>query len=214
MKKTILLISFGLLSVISGSALSKKTIIPLTTQVVVEDTYTIIWNGTSLAYRYVDGNWERAANYDYQFSVMQKRYDNLWKSVKTLHRMHPDYDWKAGERDQTMYFELAFSSRNDSVISDLTSSLGKGKGFTDKEFRKQTIEFKVDDLSSFVPYDHMRITQQYNYEQGVLTETVFLFKVKDGKEIPFMKNEETAYFYMKGKLDKAPTTFNNNVSKP
>ena len=207
MKKTLLLLAVSVLSGLSGIAMSKKIIIPLTSQVVVEDTYTIIWNGTSIAYRFVNENWERASNYDYQFSVMQKRYDKLWKSVKTLHRMHPDYDGKAGDRDQTMYFELAFSSRNDSVVSDLTSSLGKGKGFTDNEFRKQTIEFKVDDLSSFVPYDHMRITQEYKYEEGVLVETVFLFKLKDGKEIPFMKNEEKAYFYMKGKLDKAPTMF-------
>lgn len=207
MKKAILLLAVTILAGLSVSAGSKKVIIPLTNQVVVEDTYTIIWNGSSIAYRWVNDNWERAANYDYQFSVLQKRYDNLWKSVKTLHRMHPDYDGRAGDRDQTMYFELAFSSRNDSIISDLTSSLGKGKGFTDKEFREQTIEFKVDDLSSFVPYDHMRITQHYNYEEGILTETVFLFKKKDGKEIPFMKNEEKAYFYIKGKLDKAPTTF-------
>jgi len=39
----------------------------------------------------------------------------------------------------------------------------------------------------------------------LLEETVFLYKLKDGKEIPFMKNEEKAYFYVKGKLDQAPT---------
>jgi len=207
MKKTILLIATIFLTGLSVSAGSKKVIIPLTTEVVIEDTYTIIWNGSSLAYRWVNDNWERAANYDYQFSVLQKRYNNLWKSVKTLHRMHPDYDGRAGDRDQTMYFELAFSLSHDSIVSNLNSSLGEGKGFTDKEFREQTIEFKVDGLSSFVPYDHMRITQHYNYEDGLLTETVFLFKLKDGKEIPFMKNEEKAYFYIKGKLDKAPTVF-------
>ena len=194
---------------LTGCSVSNKVIIPLNDKVVVDDTYTIIWNGTSTAYRYVNEKWERAANYDYQFSVMQKRYDNLWKSVKTLHRIHPDYDGKAGQRDQTMYFELSYSSRNDSVLCDLNSSLGKGFGFSDREFRNQTIEFKVDGLSNFVPYDHIRITQEYKYEQGVLEETVFLFKKKDGKEIPFMKNEERASFFMKGKLDKAPTTFKN-----
>lgn len=184
-----------------------QVIIPLATEVVVEDTYTIIWNGASLAYRMAGDQWERAADYDYQFSVMQKRYDNLWKSVKTLHRMHPDYNGKAGQRDQTMYFELAFGSRNDSVISTLTSSLGNGKGFTDREFRHQTLEFKVENVSKFAPYDHIRITQEYRYEEGVLEETVLLFKKKDGKEIPFMKNEEKAFFYMKGKPDKAPTLY-------
>jgi hypothetical protein len=207
MKQMLFYLSAIALLWLSGCSASNKVIIPLSSQVVVDDTYTIIWNGSSIAYRYVNEKWERAANYDYQFSVMQKRYDNRWKSVKTLHRMHPGYDGKAGQRDQTMYFELSYALRNDSVVSSLHSSLGDGKGFTDREFRNQTLEFKVVDLSKFAPYDHIRITQQYKYEQGVLEETVFLFKEKDGKEIPFMKNEERALFYLKGKSDKAPTTF-------
>ncbi|MEI7725593.1 MAG: hypothetical protein WCK09_10845 [Bacteroidota bacterium] len=207
MKKTTLLFAITAILWMTNCVFAQKVIIPLTDTVLIEDTYTIIWNGTSTAYRFVNDNWERAAGYDYQFSVMQKRYDNQWKSVKTLHRMNPGYDGKAGQRDQTMYFELVYHSRNDSVICDLNSSLGNGKGFSDNEFRNQTIEFKVENISKFAPYDHIRITQKYKYEQGVLEETVFLFKKKDGKEIPFMKNDERAYFYMKGKLDKAPTTF-------
>lgn len=207
MKKTLFIITAAALLWLTGYQVSGQVIIPLTEQVVVDDTYTIIWNGVSLAYRMVNEKWERAADYDYQFSVMQKRYDNLWKSVKTLHRMHPDYDGKAGQRDQTMYFELKYASRNDSIVCDLNSSLGKGFGFTDNEFRNQTIEFKVEGLSKFAPYDHIRITQEYKYEQGVLEETVFLYKKKGGKEIPFMKNDERASFFMKGKLDKAPTRF-------
>ncbi|MEI6434348.1 MAG: hypothetical protein WCP32_05845 [Bacteroidota bacterium] len=207
MKKRLFLISATVLLWMSNFVVAQKVIIPLTSQITVDDTYTIIWNGTSTAYRYVDEKWERAADYDYIFNVVQKRYENQWKSIKTLHRLHPDYDGKAGQRDQTMYFELNYSARNDSVISVLNSSLGQGNGFTDKEFRNQTLEFKVENISKFAPYDHIRITQEYKYEQGVLEETVFLFKKKDGKEIPFMKNEERASFYMKGKLDKAPTTF-------
>jgi hypothetical protein len=207
MKKTLIIISATVLLWLTGFQVSGQVIIPLTDQVVTDDTYTIIWNGASIAYRMVNDTWERDPGYDYQFSVMQKRYDNLWKSVKTLHRMNPDYDGKAGQRDQTMYFELKYTSRNDCVICDLNSSLGNGSGFTDKEFRNQTIEFKVDGISKFAPYDHIRITQEYRYEEGVLQETVFLFKVKNGKEVPFMKNEERASFYMKGKLDKAPTRF-------
>ncbi|MFZ4521022.1 MAG: hypothetical protein ACOYNC_04925 [Bacteroidales bacterium] len=207
MKKSLILIAAVALLWLTSCSVSNKVIVPLAGQVVVDDTYTIIWNGTSLAYRFVNDKWERAANYDYQFNVMQKRYDNQWKSIKTLHRIHPGYDGKAGQRDQTMYFELSYKSHNDSILCDLHSSLGKGKGFTDKEFRNQTIEFKVDNLSKFAPYDHIRITQEYKYEQGVLEETVFLYKEKDGREIPFMKNQERASFYMKGKLDKAPTTF-------
>jgi hypothetical protein len=211
MKKSHFLIAAAALFCLTGYKASSQVIIPLTDKLQVEDTYTIVWNGISEAYRMVDGQWNRSADYDYQFTVVQKRYDTEWKSVKTLHRMHPDYDGKAGQRDQTMYFELKFSASGDSVLTDLHSSLGEGKGFTDKEFRNQTLEFEVKDLSKFAPYDHIRITQEYKYEQGVLQETVFLFKLKDGKEIPFMKNEERAYFYMKGKLDKAPTTFGQKV---
>jgi hypothetical protein len=207
MKNALYFIMASIVLGLSGCSTSSKIIVPLTNQVVVDDTYTIIWNGTSTAYRYVDGKWDRAANYDYQFSVMQKRYDNQWKSIKTLHRMNPDYDGKAGQRDQTMYFELHYRSKKDSVLCNLISSLGKGSGYTDKEFRKQTLEFKVEGMSKMAPYDHIRIVQEYKYEKGVLEETVFLFKKKDGKEIPFMKNEERASFFMKGKLDKAPTTF-------
>ena len=58
-----------------------------------------------------------------------------------------------------------------------------------------------------MPYNKFRITQNYDYEKGVLTETVELIKEKDGKETPFMKNEETALIFIKSKLDKAPTTF-------
>jgi hypothetical protein len=59
----------------------------------------------------------------------------------------------------------------------------------------------------FSPYNKIKITQKYNYESGILTETVLLSKEKDGKETLFMKNEETAYFYIKGKLTGAPTAF-------
>ena len=103
-----------------------------------------------------------------------------------------------------MYFELNYSLKNEGLVSVLTSSLGDGKGTSDKEFRKQLLEFEVKDISSFAPYDHIRITQEYKYEEGVLEETVLLFKIKNGKEVPFMKNEDWAFFYTKGKVAMAP----------
>jgi hypothetical protein len=193
---------------LSGCGVTKNAIIPLSSKLTIEDTYTIIWNGTSEAYRFTNDKWERDESYDYQFDVIQKRYDNQWKSIKSLHRRNPNYDGKAGDRDQTMYFELKYSLKDQKIISELTSSLGNGTGITDKEFRNQTLDFNVDGISKYAPYDHFRITQEYKYEQGVLEETVFLYKLKDGKEIPFMKNLERAYFYMKGNLNSAPTTFN------
>jgi hypothetical protein len=194
--------------ILASCSSSKQAIIPHKRSVELDDTYAIIWNGISKAYRHENGQWLRAENYDYQFNVVQKRYDNHWKSVKSLHRIHPDYDGKAGHRNQTMYFEIAYKSLPDGKVQALiNSSLGNGTGTTDTEFRKSELTMYVPKASKFMPYNKFRITQNYNYEKGVLTETVELIKEKDGKETPFMKNEETALIFIESKLDKAPTTF-------
>jgi hypothetical protein len=191
-----------------SSASAQKSVIPFNTKVEVEDTFTIIWNGISEAYRYDNGNWIRAENYDYQFNVTQKRYENQWKSIKSMHRTHPDYDGKAGSRDQTMYFEVDYKNlKENKVLSVISSSLGDGVGTADKEFRNSQLIMYVKNPGMFMPYNKFRITQKYDYESGILTETVELLKEKDGKETPFMKNEEKAYFYLKGKLNQAPTVF-------
>lgn len=206
---------WGLTLVALGGCMTnaQKVVVPVSTTAAIEDTYTIIWNGSSLAYRFVDGTWQRDASYDYVFDVVQKRYPDTWKSVKSLHRLHPEYDGKAGDRSQVMYFQLTYQPNEaaNALTSRLASSLGEGNGKSDTEFRNQTLEFKVADISRFAPYDHIRITQNYNYEEGVLTETVLLYKKKNKDEIPFMKNEEKAYFYVRGKLDKAPTTFHRST---
>jgi hypothetical protein len=107
-----------------------------------------------------------------------------------------------------MYFEVAYKNLIDGKVQAvINSSLGNGTGTTDTEFRKSVLTMYVPNASKFMPYNKFRITQNYNYEAGVLTETVELIKEKDGKEIPFMKNEETALIFVKSKLDKAPTTF-------
>jgi hypothetical protein len=187
---------------------AKKSIIPVSDKTEFEDTYTIIWNGYSKAFAYEDGNWERAATFDYYFDVIQKRYKNEWKSVKSLHRIHPEYNGKAGERDQTMYFNVKYLALDQAiVVGQINASLGDGSVKTDPEFRKSEMVIDSKEQSAFIPYNKIRITQFYDYENGKLTETVELLKVKDGVETPFMKNEEEAYFYIKGKLNQAPTRF-------
>lgn len=187
---------------------SKKGAIPTTSKTAFEDTYTIIWNGYSKAFIYKNSTWERAETFDYYFDVIQKRYNKTWKSVKSLHRVHPGYNGKAGQRDQTMYFELDYKTiRNGVVSGTIQSSLGTGTLETDNEYRNSEINIDVKDASAFMPYNKIRITQQYNYEKGKLTETVLLFKLVKGREQPFMKNEEEAYFYVKGSLTTAPTRF-------
>jgi hypothetical protein len=195
------------LIVVSCSS-SKQVIVPLSDTIELDDTYTIIWNGISKAYCYENGQWLRAGNYDYHFNVVQKRYENHWKSVKSINRIHPDYDGKAGDRDQTMYFDVAYNSLIDGKVrATINSSLGDGTVTTDTEFRKSVLTMYVPNASKFRPYNKFKITQHYDYEKGMLTETVELIKEKDGKETPFMKNEETAFIFVRGILDKAPTTF-------
>lgn len=203
--KSISILVLFTLFLTSCSNQTQRIIVPLNTAAAIEDTYTIIWNGESKAFRYVEGKWERDVSYDYVFDVVQKRYEKTWKSVKNLHRLHPDYDGKAGTRSQSMYFELAYELKNNGLISTLTSSLGNGEGTSDRTFREQELHFELVGISSFAPYSHMTIVQHYDYEAGILTENVELFKLENGKKIPFMKNEEKAYFYIKGKLDDAPT---------
>jgi predicted HAD superfamily hydrolase len=72
---------------LTSCATMKEIIIPLSDKAEIEDTYTIIWNGTSQAYRYVNEKWERDEKYDYIFDVIQKRYPNNWKSTKNMHRI-------------------------------------------------------------------------------------------------------------------------------
>lgn len=199
---------FLALSTLPFVATGQKTVIPLSNTVELDDTYTIIWNGISKAYRYKDGNWNRDESYDYQFNVVQKRYENHWKSVKTLHRIHPDYDGKAGDRDQTMYFEVIYKTlKEQKVQSEILASIGNGTGTSDTEFRVSELTMYVPNPSRFLPYNKFRISQNYNYEQGTLTETVELILEKNGKETPFMKNEETALIFIQSKLDRAPTKF-------
>lgn len=194
--------------ILTSCSTSKKSIIPVSSAPSFEDTYTIIWNGSSKAYVYKNENWQRAETFDYYFDVIQKRYDKEWKSVKSLHRIHPDYNGKAGKRDQTMYFGVHYNTLlNDTVHGTIHSSLGKGSVDTDNEFRNAAIEIALEKSNAFMPYNKIKITQHYDYENGKLTETVFLLKVKDGKETPFMKNEEEAFFYIKGKLNSAPGKF-------
>ena len=208
MKNVLILIITVLLTGLVSCSSFNKTIIPLgTTLPTHDDNYSIIWSGIGESYTYVDGKYERNESNDYSFEVVQRRYNNSWKSIKNMHRIHPEYDGKAGDREQTMFFAIDFFQEGEEILSKINSSLGNGTGISDKEFREQTIQFSVTDISSFAPYNTMRITQHYKYEEGVLLETVELFKAKDDKEIPFAKIEEKAYIFRPVSMDKAPTRF-------
>lgn len=172
-----------------------------------DDNYTIIWVGQGKSFAYVDGEYQRSESNDYAFEVVQRRYDHTWKSVKNMHRIHPEYDGKAGAWEQTLYFEIDFSEQKGEIVSELRSSLGDGSGTSDAACREQQFQLAVEDVSSFAPYNTIRITQHYRYEQGELLETVELFKLEDGVETPFVKIEERAVIFRPTKLEEAPTVW-------
>ncbi|MGL1933364.1 MAG: hypothetical protein OCD01_00010 [Fibrobacterales bacterium] len=202
--KTILSCIIGL-ALLSGCSNTHTSVMPLTNSVNSTAPYTIVWNGTSKAWRYVEGEWQRDVTYDYLFNVVQRRYATVWKSTKHLHRLHSDYDGVAGERDQNMYFEIKYrDSMKNSLISKIKSSLGVGSGISDKGFNEQTIEIELKNISSFAPYSHIRITQQYQYAKGRLIELVELYKREGNVEHPFMKMEEEADIYIKSTLPQSP----------
>ncbi len=208
MKKTSIYLAVAIATFLSSCVTSNKMIIPISkTLPTVEDNYSIVWVGSGESYVYINGKYQRSESNDYSFEVVQRRYGNSWKSIKNMHRIHPNYDGKAGAREQTMFFGIDFLKDEDKVISTIKSSLGNGTGITDNEFREQVIQFSIDDISSFAPYNTMRITQHYKYEEGILQETVELFKLSDGKETPFAKIEERAVIFRPVTLKSAPTKF-------
>ncbi len=208
MKKLSIYLVVAIAILLASCSTSSKFIIPTSkTLPSIEDNYSIIWVGIGESYLYIEGEYVRSESNDYSFEVVQRRYGNSWKSIKNMHRIHPDYDGKAGEREQTMFFAIDFSKEGDEIVSKLSSSLGNGTGISDNEFREQTIQFSADGISSMAPFNTYRITQHYNYEKGQLMETVELFKLKDGVETPFAKIEEKASIFRPTKLESAPTKF-------
>ena len=208
MKNLSVYLVIAIATFITSCGTSSKIIIPTSkTLPSLEDNYTILWVGSGESYVYIDGKYQRSESNDYSFEVTQRQYGNSWKSIKNMHRIHPDYDGKAEEREQIMFFAIDFSKKGSEIISTINSSLGNGDGISDKEFREQVIQFSVDDISSFAPYNTIRITQHYKYEEGILLETVELFKLSDGKETPFSKIEERAVIFRPAILENAPTKF-------
>ncbi len=162
---------------------------------------TLVWVGTGECERFVDGRWVRAPEFDYDFSVEQRRFGTRWQSVKSLRRRHPGYDGSAGPRTNTWFFDLELSSASsDRVALSIDSSLGRGSGHTDREFREATLELDAN-VSSMAPFDRYRIEQHYRYETGQLEETVSL----DKGDKPWVRNLEKASLFAARTFAEAPT---------
>ncbi|GAB4487067.1 MAG: hypothetical protein OHK006_15670 [Thermodesulfovibrionales bacterium] len=149
--------------------------------------------GTGEAYRFIDGNWVRVPGFDYEFTVLQRSLPDGWESIKEIHRRHPDYNKIAGPRDQTLYFRVKKSKEQDGRVELIVESgLGTGKGTADSSLEHIRIEFRPD-ISRFAPFNTYRLTQERTKDK--VTETIELFKEKDGAEHPFMKMVEKALIF-------------------
>lgn len=208
MKKLLSFFSLSILVLFFTCCSNSKVVIPTDKNLPsIEDNFAILWVGKGEAYAHIEGQYQRSPSNDYSFEVIQRRYGNSWRSIKNMHRIHPDYDGKAGPREQTLFFTIDFAQKNGALKSTINSSIGAGSGYSDVEFREQGFQLESENVSSFSPYNTFRITQHYKYEEGVLHETVELFKLKKGQEFPFAKIEEEAIIFRPKKLQGAPTRF-------
>lgn len=163
---------------------------------------TLVWVGVGECERYVDGQWVRAPEFDYDFSVEQRRFADRWQSVKSLRRRHPGYDGSAGPRTNTWFFDLELgpAGTEQGVPLAVRSSLGNGPGRADREFREATLELQAN-VSSMAPFDRYRIEQHYRYEDGQLEETVSL----DKGDQPWVRNRERASLFAAQAFSQPPT---------
>jgi len=158
----------------------------------------LVWVGRGESWVMEEGEWLRTPEQDYEFLVRQNRFDGFWESLKVQNRTHPEYNGLAGPADQQHLFRLVYGERDQSgrLPVTLTSSYGNGSGWSSADYRQAVLEFQAQGISSFAPYNTFRITQNYDYEAGLLVETVELFKRnEDGTESPYARIEERARIF-------------------
>jgi hypothetical protein len=197
-----LLVLSWLLGAMSGCAPTRLWI-PLSVAAPAPAQLTLVWVGRGECERFEGGRWVRRPEFDYEFSVEQRRMGDRWESVKSMRRRHPAYDGSAGERAQTFYFHIDWSAASEpgSLRARVATSLGDGDATSDREFRRSELRFLAAGVSSMAPFDRYRITQQYDYEGGRLTETVELNK----GDSPWVRNREVATLFAPRTFERAPT---------
>jgi hypothetical protein len=202
MKVTALFSTLLLLAQAAGCA-SAPSWTPLRTAPQATTETTLVWVGRGECERLEAGTWVRRPEFDYEFSVEQRRSGARWESTKSLRRLHPNYDGSAGERTQTLFFLVNYEAvtPRGSVDGAVQSTLGSGAVSTDREFRKAQIELRAR-VSSGAPFDRYRITQSYLYDQGQLNELVEL----NQGAAPWVRIHERATLYAPARFASPPTT--------
>lgn len=190
-----MLLSAILCGILFSGCVSSRSALPLTDQL-QSPQKAEVYAGRSKAYQFSGSEWIRMPSNDYEFIVLRKMEQSGWETIKEIHRRHPEYDGRAGARDQTLYFNVRSSGdaggRKELIVD---STWGKGSGHADADLLNLVVEF-TPEISIFAPFNTFRITQRISYADGRLIETVDLFKKKDGAELLFMKMEEEAVIFL------------------
>ena len=174
---------------------SLHTSLPLTDVPLPPALSSSVFVGHGHAFRFTEGRWVPVPEYDYEFSVLERRFSDHWEAVKEIHRLHPRYDGRAGPRDQTLYFMVRTSPAADGGLDLMVEgTLGTGKGH-EKPGGGIVLEVTPAEKGWFVPFDTIRIRQSRATQNGRLEEVVELFSRKNGQEVPFMKMQEEGIIY-------------------
>ncbi len=176
-------------------ACASHTPLPLTDKPLPAALSSSVFVGHGHAFRFTDGRWVPVPEYDYEFSVLERRYSDRWEAVKEIHRLHPRYNGLAGPRDQTLYFTVRTSPAADGGLDlKIEGTLGTGQGH-ENPGGGIVLELTPAEKGWFVPYDTIRIRQSRGAAEGRLEEVVELFSKRDGREVPFMKMQEEGILY-------------------
>ncbi len=192
-RSLLVLVPLAVLALVACSG--GKTPLPLIVGPPPPGLSSTVFAGRAEASRFVKGSWVETPEYDYDFTVLERRFADHWEVVKEIHRRHPRYNGLAGKRDQTLYFEIRTSPAADGGLDLVTEgSLGSGRGH-ESPGGGLLLEMVSAKKGLFVPFDSVRIRQDRSSAPGRLQETVELFSRKDGREIPFMRMQETGVLY-------------------
>jgi hypothetical protein len=154
-----------------------------------------VFVGYGHAFRFAEGSWVAVPEYDYEFSVLERRFSERWEAVKEIHRLHPRYDGRAGPRDQTLYFIVRTSpAAGGGLDLAVEGTLGAGKGH-ENPGGGIILELIPAEKGWFVPFDTIRIRQAPGTADGRIEEVVELFSKRNGRELPFMKMQEEGIVY-------------------
>ena len=196
MKRLLALLALAA-AALAGGCSAGASALPLTDSPPPTPSSSSVFVGHGKAFRFVDGSWKAAPGYDYDYLVLERRYPGRWEAVKEIHRRSPEYDGRAGPRDQTLSFTVRTSPAADGG-EDLAveSTLGRGTGHVGPGGAGVVLEMASARTGWFIPYDTIRIRQERPPGEGRIRETVELLSKKKGSERPFMKIEEEGLLYL------------------